>query len=47
MNVDTHLMALLSSLHGAVVFFAGCFFGMRWGRGPQPKAPPPPPVVKE
>ena len=37
MLVDTHVMALLSSLHGAILFFAGCFFGIRWGRGTPPK----------
>jgi hypothetical protein len=41
MTVDTHLMALMSSLHGAIVFFAGCFFGFRMGRksGPETAKP--------
>lgn len=46
MIVDTHLMALLSSLHGAILFFCGCFFGIRWARGPQPKVPEPVKPVK-
>jgi hypothetical protein len=39
MLVDTHLMALLSSLHGAILFFAGCFFGVRWARKNESAAP--------
>jgi hypothetical protein len=40
MLADTHLMALMSSLHGAIVFFAGCFFGYRMGRKSGPEAAP-------
>jgi len=39
MTADAHLMALISSLHGAIVFFAGCYFGFRMGRAKKPSKP--------
>lgn len=45
MSTETHVMALLSSAHGAILFFAGCFFGMRWAKSLLTKPEPTPPVV--